>query len=115
MAQLTETLWERTDTSPLKPFLKGKYYTLNRWPNFGFSEYSPEFVQISAYLSRGYLNRKDILSVVDTDENLLNHFLNTAHLLGILDTCDRPLGVKRDSISTVSLFTQKLKQFFNIS
>jgi len=114
MTQLMETLWENPDSAPLKPFLEGKYYTLNKWPNFGFSNYSPEFVQISAYLSRGYLTKKEILQVIEIDEQLLNYFLNTAHLQGILEAETYPNGSKSDRPSQINRFTNKLKQFFRL-
>ena len=113
MALLTETLWETPDVSPLKLILKGKYYTLNQWPNFGSSRYAPEYIQICAYLGRGYLSKKEVLSATDVDEQLLDYFLNTAHLLGILDVISHPAGSTSQAPSSISRFTHKLKQLFN--
>ncbi|WP_395375597.1 hypothetical protein [Marinicella sp. W31] len=115
MALLTETLWEKPDFAPLKPFLKGKYYALSKWPNFGFSKCNPVFVQVCAYLGRSYLSKKDILSVVDINEQLLDYFLNTANLLGILEVKNSSEGSKNETPSPVDRFTRKLKQLFRFN
>lgn len=116
MAQLMQSLWENLDNKPLKASLQGKYYNLKRWPNFGFSEYRPEYVQVSAYLSRHQMNKRQILKLVEMDEKALDHFLNSSHLVGILTTSSMPSKneFSDSSKSAKNSFLSSLKKLFSI-
>ncbi len=111
MSSLQETIWENVTHSKLKSSLKGKYYRLREWPNFGFSKYSPDFIVLSAHLTKRFINKSDLLKLVDADEYVIDHFLNASLLLRILEVSDASDQVEV-SHNPTSGFATKLKKLF---
>lgn len=112
MPSLQETIWENISNKPLKASLQGKYYKLTEWPNFGFSKYSPDFIVLSANLTKKFLTMAELKALVQSDEYIINHFLNAASLLQIIEVKDdigKPMPAQQ---SVVSKFTDKLKKMF---
>ncbi len=112
MASLQETIWENISHRPLKISLQGKYYKLTEWPNFGFSKYSPDFIVLSANLTKKFLNMEELKALVQSDEYIINHFLNAASLLQIIEVKDDMGTQKPCKQSVVSKFTDRLKKMF---
>ncbi len=111
MNSLQETIWENISHNPLKTSLRGKYYRLKEWPNFGFSKYSPDFIVLSAHLTKKLANKNQLLSLINADEHIIDHFLNAASLLQILEVTDYPEETTAAE-NTTSGFTIKLKKLF---
>jgi len=112
MSSVTESLWENASYVPLKANLKNKFYKIKHWPNFGFSEYKPEYVRLSALLAYQTFTKAELIEVTAYDEHYINHFLNAAYLLQLLDvqesTKRKPFVFKRK----FNLFTFRLKAVF---
>lgn len=111
MSSIQKTLWENVSRNKLKLSLKGKYYRLNEWPNFGFSKYSPDFIILSAHLTKKFINKDELLKLVDTEEYVVDHFLNAASLLQILEVSDQQSEFDIPQ-NAASGFTIKLKKLF---
>lgn len=114
MSSLKEFLWENYNDNSLSPTLKKKYFKLKQWPNFGFSNYSDEFLDLSALLMNRELNYKQICKTLKISKKKVNHFLNVCSLLQILECSDHPYKIENESgVSfTLNSFTQKMKRFF---
>ncbi|WP_223786749.1 hypothetical protein [Marinicella meishanensis] len=115
MHSLQETIWENVSNRPLKQNMVGKYYRLTEWPNFGFSKYSPDFIVLSAHLTKKTMSKSELLQLVNGNEHIVNHFLNAASLLQIIELKEGRENLQRDSGSAVSHFTNRLKSLFGFS
>ena len=114
MSPIQKTIWENVREINLKHNLKGKYYRLNEWPNFGFSKYSPDFIVLSAHLTKDYLNKTELLNLVKAEEYIVNHFLNASSLLQILEVSE--FGSEGENMqSPTEGFTSKLKKLFGFN
>jgi hypothetical protein len=115
MHSLQETLWENVSKRPLKTNLVGKSHKLSEWPNFGFSNYNPDYIVLSAHLTQKFMSKNEISKVLKIDDSTINHFLNAASLLQILETKDPVETDPKPLRSQVSRFSEKLKTIFNFS
>lgn len=114
MNSIQETIWENITKTPLKSSLEGKYYRLSEWPNFGFSKYSPDFIVLSAHLTKKFLNKNELLKLINADDHIVNHFLNASSLLQILEVSERSVEPTTFESST-NIFTLKLKKIFGFN
>lgn len=113
MSTLQENIWEHISERALSEPLRGKFYRLKEWPSFGFCKYSPDFIILSANLSKGFLNKTDLLRLVHNNEMIVNHFLNAANQLEILDVVDQNPEETGASNAVFDQLTTKLKKLFN--
>lgn len=112
MKNVQSVLWENISREALKPSLKDKVFQLKRWPNFGLSDYKPEFVVICGHLSVKHLSKFELRRRTGLREDVIDYFLNKASLLDLLEVKPMLAGMEGGRKTRISSFTGKLKSMF---
>lgn len=113
MSSIIESLWEHFSYLPLKKRLKEQPISLKKWPNFGFSEYKPEFITIAAILSKQKLTSQQIIKITGYEAYMVHSFLNAAYLLNLIDTQLKPNQDHLTINDKFNAFTHRMKHFFD--
>ncbi len=115
MSGLQEIIWENVGRSRLKSSLRGKCFRLSEWPNFGFSKYSPDFIVLSAHLTKKFFRKSELIELTDAEEYIIDHFLNAASLLQILEVSEDQSRNSENHMSPTAGFASKLKKLFGFN
>lgn len=93
----SKSVWEQINTDKLNPVLVNKSIKLKRWPDFGMLEPAPEYLKLSAILSRRKVPTFNLSKISGIDESIINSFINAAHSFNLLDITTEYYDVPTDS------------------